>query len=61
MEVTLLWNPADDAVAVQVIHHGSGDVVELPVEPDHALNAFDHPFAYAQLMELRLTSAGRAA
>jgi hypothetical protein len=53
MEVTLLWSPADGAVAVQVFQTETGDVVELAVEPDHALNAFEHPFAYAGLQELR--------
>jgi hypothetical protein len=53
MEVTLLWSPADGAVAVQVFHTETGDIVELDVEPDHALDAFEHPFAYAGLQEMR--------
>ncbi len=49
VEVTLLWNPVTDTISVQVIERDTGACFELPVAPDQALNAFNHPYAYAAL------------
>jgi hypothetical protein len=47
LEVQLLWHPSDDRVDVVVGDHRSGVIFELPVAHDRALDAFNHPFAYA--------------
>jgi len=47
IEVQLLWSAADDRVSVAVCDHRDGVVFELPVAPDRAMHAFNHPFAYA--------------
>jgi len=47
IEVQLLWSAADDSVSVAVCDHRDGVVFELPVSPDRAMHAFNHPFAYA--------------
>lgn len=46
VEVSLLWSSADDAVAV-IVHEDAGMSFELLVTPDLALDAFNHPYAYA--------------
>jgi hypothetical protein len=45
--VSLLWNEADDRVKVVVADTRLRTQFELPVAPDRALDAFDHPFLYA--------------
>jgi hypothetical protein len=49
IQVTLLW--AEDTNAVSVLvrdHHSTDDQFELSVEPGaNALDAFEHPYAYA--------------
>ena len=49
VDVTLLWNPVSDAISVQVIERDTEACFELPVARDQALNAFNHPYAYAAL------------
>lgn len=45
--VSLLWNGADDRVKVVVADTRLRTQFELPVAPDRALDAFNHPFLYA--------------
>ena len=47
VDVVLQWDPADDAVRLTVTDERSGVVLEFPVQRDHALDAFHHPYAYA--------------
>ena len=47
LEVSLLWNPPDDALAVLVVDERLGVALELPVRGDDPLEAFYHPFAVA--------------
>jgi hypothetical protein len=47
VHVLLLWNPDEDALTVSVEDERGGDCFQLAVAPDHALDAFYHPFAYA--------------
>lgn len=47
MRVTLLWNRADDRLAVEVSDAKSGRHFELDAPRDRALDVFYHPFAYA--------------
>ena len=49
VEVTLLWNPVSDTISVQVVEHDTEACFDLPVAGDQALNAFNHPYAYAAL------------
>jgi hypothetical protein len=57
IDVTLWWSRRDNAVTVEVLHFASESAFELSVDPDRALEAFYHPFAYAarrspELLEL---------
>ena len=45
--VLLLWHPREDAITVSVEDDRRGDRFRIAVAPNHALDAFYHPFAYA--------------
>jgi len=47
VRVLLLWHPSNDGVTVSVDDTRTGEYFELPVQRDRALDAFNHPFAYA--------------
>ena len=47
LQVSLLWNPSDDTVSVLVVDTKGDKGFELQVDPELALDAFHHPFAYA--------------
>jgi hypothetical protein len=48
IEVRLLWNPHTDEVTVAVEDERSGEAFVLDVPGCDALEAFTHPYAYAQ-------------
>jgi hypothetical protein len=48
LEVSLLWFEAKRCVTVRVFDSRTGDRFEIPVEPEDALTAFRHPFAYVR-------------
>jgi hypothetical protein len=54
LDVRLLWRPSDDALAVVVDDERSGESFRLAVDAEHALDVFEHPFAYANRLELAL-------
>ena len=47
ISVRLLWHPQENAVTVSVEDARVGDCFQLAVTPERALDAFQHPFAYA--------------
>jgi len=47
IHVRLLWHPLENVLSVFVEDLRVGDRFGLAVEPDRALDAFYHPFAYA--------------
>jgi len=47
IHVVLLWHPTGNGLTVQVEDVHVGDRFELAVAPEDALDAFNHPFAYA--------------
>jgi hypothetical protein len=53
IDVTLWWNPGDDALYVTVLD-SRGDSFELVVEPDVALDVFNHPYAFRPPRDLRV-------
>jgi hypothetical protein len=46
LDVKLLWNSLTDHVSVAVEDKRTGEFFELDVDPDDALLAFYHPYAY---------------
>lgn len=51
LEVSLLWYPAEDSIAVKVLDTRTGERFEIPVDAASARDAFNHPFAYAVKVE----------
>jgi hypothetical protein len=47
VHVLLLWHPQDNTLTVSVKDARAGERFEIAVERDRALDAFNHPFAYA--------------
>ena len=48
LEVTLLWDPRSNEVSVEVIDQLDDSGFRLPIAGHLALDAFHHPYAYAQ-------------
>ena len=48
LEVTLLWDPRSNEVCVEVIDQLDDSGFRLPIAGHLALDAFNHPYAYAQ-------------
>jgi hypothetical protein len=51
VEITLYWDDHGDEVMVELIDRGGGASFKIFVEPDRALDAFHHPYAYASKLE----------
>jgi hypothetical protein len=47
IDVTLLWSEQTSRVWISVVDEKSGDWFEQDVHPALALDAFQHPYAYA--------------
>jgi len=47
LEITLLWSGGESKLIVSVADTTTGESFELPVARGEALEAFNHPFAYA--------------
>jgi hypothetical protein len=47
IHVLLLWHPDENAVSVSVEDARVGGRFQIAVAPERALDAFNHPFAYA--------------
>jgi hypothetical protein len=47
LDVRLLWNPGDGSLQVTVTDARTDELVVIPIVPEHAFEAFHHPFAYA--------------
>jgi hypothetical protein len=61
IEVTLSWLVGTDRLEVAVADTASGDSFDLSVDSSHALDAFDHPYAYAAFTGVEYRAAERTA
>ena len=63
IEVALYWSPLDNCTTVEVWDARSEETLEFAVAPEHALEAFYHPFGQlaASLDEPIPVSEGRPA
>lgn len=61
IEVALLWNTSTNTVRVEVGDLHSGEQLEFEVEGSRALDAFNHPYAYAATVPVRSTRWQRLA
>jgi hypothetical protein len=55
IEVTLLWTKSTNTVTVAVGDAHSGEELEFEVGGSRALDAFNHPYAYAAAVRVRST------
>jgi hypothetical protein len=53
VEVSLLWHKPTNRLFVSVNDTRSGKLFELDVASEYALDAFEHPYAYAHSRGLR--------
>jgi hypothetical protein len=61
IEVTLSWSRPSTRVTVAVLDTRSNEALEFDVDGHFALDAFNHPFAYAPTGNARSTRAHVAA
>jgi hypothetical protein len=61
IEVALLWTESTNRVTIAVADTHSGEELEFEVDGSRALDAFNHPYAYAATARLRNTRATRLA
>ena len=47
IDITLMWNPADDRAFVVVVDLKAGTMFEV-VEAVNPMHVFNHPYAYAR-------------
>lgn len=47
IDVTLFWTKPSDRVTISVVDTRSGEILEFDVAGSAALDAFNHPYAYA--------------
>lgn len=57
IEVVLFWRRGRDLLTVAVSDSRTGAYFELDVEPSQALDAFNHPYAYASFRGLPYDNA----
>ena len=60
IDVRLFWNPDNDTVSVAVFDTTHEQSFELVVDPADALDAFNHPYAYAAFHGIPFTTPLRA-
>jgi hypothetical protein len=60
IDVGLFWNPNNNTVSVSVFDTTHEQAFELVVDPADALDAFNHPFAYAAFQGIRFETPRRA-
>ena len=46
VDVSLFWRPEDNTVVLLLVEVPTGVLFEIPVLPEDALDAFNHPYAY---------------
>jgi hypothetical protein len=61
IEVTLLWTKSTNMVTIAVNDSHCAQALEFEVDADCALDAFNHPYAYAATQPVRITSGSRLA
>jgi hypothetical protein len=59
LEVALLWQPETNRLSVTVFDAKTGDDFDLDVEPEDAMDAFHHPYAFAASRGLQFVAGTR--
>jgi hypothetical protein len=53
IEITLFWSKAANQVTIEVLDTRFDEALEFEVEGNPALDAFNHPYAYAATQRVR--------
>ena len=61
IEVTLLWTKSTNRVTIAVADTHSREELEFEVDASRALDAFNHPYAYAATMRVHSAQPTRLA
>jgi hypothetical protein len=56
LEVTLYWRADDETTTIEIWRPATEELVIFGVAPEHALDAFYHPFAHLQVVSDHLIS-----
>jgi hypothetical protein len=56
IDVRLFWSQPANRVTVEAYDSRADEVIEFEVEPDAALEAFNHPYGYAATCRVRITT-----
>ena len=48
LEITLFWDRHDNSTSIDLRHSAIDEAISFNVPPDHALDAFHHPFAHLE-------------
>jgi hypothetical protein len=59
IEVSLLWSKPSNRVTVAVLDNRSDEALEFEVDGSAALDAFNHPYAYAATSQVRTLATTR--
>jgi hypothetical protein len=59
IDVALLWTESTNTVTIAVVDEHSGDELEFEVDASRALDAFNHPYAYATTVRRRSPQSTR--
>ena len=59
IDVTLLWTKARNVVTIAVVDSHSGEELEFDIAGFRALDAFNHPYAYAATAGVRTRHSRR--
>ena len=53
IEVTLFWSKPSDRITIAIVDTRSDEALEFEVDGSAALDAFNHPYAYAATQRVR--------
>jgi hypothetical protein len=59
IEVTLLWSKRSNRVTIALLDSDSAEALEFEVDGSAALDAFNHPYAYAATRQVRKLATTR--
>jgi hypothetical protein len=56
IDVRLFWSKPANRVTIEAYDSRADEVIEFEVEPDAAIEAFNHPYGYAATRRVRITT-----
>jgi hypothetical protein len=56
IDVRMFWSKPTNRVTIEAYDSRADEVIEFEVEPDAALEAFNHPYGYAATRRVRITT-----